>query len=191
VGPGRKNRPKFTSVRECESARVRWIRRAHRCRRAPAAPAQHAPAAASRASAGEQSARADFVSFQPPAPTGSASADGRRRSADPDDPLPFSCHSEGRPRRSHRRATARRPVESSLPARGPGAAATRKPALGTADAAKGLGQSASPPISPEPKPLRPRRCRRCRAQASLLRRLDPTALPSFARRQAPRGRASG
>jgi len=44
---------------------VRWIRRAHRFRRASAASAQHAPAAASRASAGEQSARADFVSFQP------------------------------------------------------------------------------------------------------------------------------
>jgi len=55
------------------------------------------------------------------------------------------------------RATVRRPVKSSLPARGMGAAATRAPALGTAGAAKEPQPMFDPLESaPEPRPLRPR-----------------------------------
>ena len=47
-------------------------------------------------------------------------------------PLPSSSHSEGRPHRPRPNDGDGRPVESSPPARGLGAAASRQPALGTA-----------------------------------------------------------
>jgi hypothetical protein len=106
-------------------------------------------------------------------------------------PLPFSRHSEGRPNGSRLLVTARRPVESSLPARGLGAAATRLPALGRACAAKRPRPTHGCRIRLDPRLLLPRRSRRCRARASLVPRLDPTALPSPAWGQESLGRASG
>ena len=103
-------------------------------------------------------------------------------------PLQLKQSFQGRSHETSLSAIARRPVESSRPARGPGAAAARQPRPQTA-AAHADGCHPRHPLAP--RPLRTRHLCRCRAQASLVPRLDPTALPSLSTRKDPLGRASG